>query len=193
MSYDPTAFAALVGKVLEELEDGTWELMADRHGRTYLHRPDLAGSCLALRLCKGRVVARGLCPEAWDVSVLDVPQITVDPQRGPTVIAREIERRLLPSYLATLQQASQRQAEYAAHVEAVQRQTAELATLLGEPLNEDWGRAQPRLHHYRRTADGDLAMVKICGGRSRHRLELSLPHEEALAVVARLVEMWAAR
>ena len=192
MSYDPTAFAALVGKLLEELEEGTWELAESHYGRYYLRRPDLAGSYLAVALEKGRVAIYGLFPDAREVRVGDAPKITVNPKRGPVVIAREVERRLLPRYVALLADATKRQQAHEARMATIQRQAEELALLLGVQV-DGWSQEQPRISRSHHVGSDNIANVEIYAGKGRHRLALSLPHDEALAVVARLVEMWAAR
>ncbi|MCB0079108.1 MAG: hypothetical protein KDD73_17030 [Anaerolineales bacterium] len=106
------------------------------------------------------------------------------------MIAREVERRLLPRYVAALAEATERQAEYKAYVATIQRQAAELAALLDVAVSPDGGETQPRIYRYQRTTDDGLAVVQIQGGYERHRIELTLPHDEALAVVRTLVAVW---
>ena len=189
MEFDPSAFGTLVGKALEELEDGTWELGEERYGRFYLRHPDLHGSCLVLSLSKGRVVVGGLAPTAPDAWGVAWPQITVAPQRGPGVLAREIERRLLPRYREVLAEALEVQREYDEYLRITHEQAAELAALLGVTPDEHGigAPSQPVLIRYQRLPDGDLATLRLRCGRGSHRLELSLPHEQTMAVVELLV------
>lgn len=192
MNYDESAFAALVGKVLEELEDGTWELNEAEHGRFYLHCPALEGSGLDLSLSKGRVVVHGFAsaaPRAWRV---EMPQITVAATRGPEVIAREIERRLLPRYREALQAAMAEQREFDAHERAVQVQAQQLAAIIGEDMDTYHSTTDPLICRYQRLPKGTLATLQLRAGRSRHRLELSLPHDQAVAVVELLAGLWEA-
>ena len=100
---------------------------------------------------------------------------------------REIERRLLPRYREALAAALAEQEKLDAMRATIHTQAQELAALLREQVNLHGSEWQPLLTSYH-----NHASVRIQVGRSSHRLELSLPHEQAVAVVELLREMWAA-
>jgi hypothetical protein len=136
-------FATLAQKIACNLEGWTWEEPkneADRDSRQLLVGP--AGARLHLRYDKygGRIAIHGEYPRdggtiyPWNDK--DRPSaITVSAQREPNAIARDIERRYLPAYLAAYRNGVELLNKARAHDQTKKDLAARLAKLCGECLH----------------------------------------------------------
>lgn len=125
----------------------TWELTEPRRGRTLTLY--IASGADRGKAKKGRLVINGHLPpvpaglSAW--TDLEAGAITCDPARGAAVIARDIQRRLLPGYDAARRQLDDRvrqQKEQNARRDAFARHLAQIPGVERQQYNQDPNYAQ---------------------------------------------------
>jgi hypothetical protein len=136
-------FATFARLIACNLEGWTWEEPkneADRNYRQLLAGPD--GARLQLRCDKysGRIAVHGEYPREggtiYPWSDKERPNaITVSAQREPLAIAKDIERRYLPAYLAAYRKGMELLNKARAHDQAKKDLATRLAKLCGESLH----------------------------------------------------------
>lgn len=133
---------------------------------------------------EGKVTIGTAYPEGWfrkiHTSDIEDPTIRVSRDRGPEVIAKEIERRFLPKYLPIWATITERIATH----DAGDRRAAEVAERLGQvPGWRPWG--QGGLSFY-----GPFnTRVEINWGGSLHFQDHYLDPEPGLAVAAAMADL----
>lgn len=102
MTDDRALLAATAESVAEALEGFSVDTSWDNSWNVPLNGPN--GARIFLSLDRGRVEVGGAYPDGYYQALgsQERHEITVALSRGPVTIAREIVRRLLPGYLATL-------------------------------------------------------------------------------------------
>jgi len=133
-----TAVAAALASLREEFKGATVERRHD-YGATIHGRKQAA---VFIRLLDKRLIISGLYPERLQgrSSGAKTVRITVDPNREPAAIAREIVRRVLPDYLPELVKAQERVIQ--------DRQAADSRRIAAERFN-----AHPLIHTYGTTGE----------------------------------------
>ncbi|SEE48278.1 hypothetical protein [Jiangella alba] len=190
--------AAEVAAELSALTGVTWSVELDRHGWSspdcaWLLAPDdqeLSIRANGHRLT-GRAVIRGVLPDgAREVARVDSRGITVTLGRGARAIAREIHRRLLPTYLPSLAEVREALRRWDEARDRAHAVLAELAPLLGltHERHDRHDRAFVTLH-----GDGFHGFVEVGHSGTPVKLEFTgLSVEIARAMLTALGSRWKA-
>lgn len=190
------AFVELVAQVAASLGE-PWRLDTDpgwdeHHGRQLIG-PEVAGHPAQLFFYSpwnrsGRIAIHGCYPRdaALRSRAAVRVEITVSRERGPAVIAREIIRRLLPTYLGALNAVAVALAAEDAAMQARREVASRLRAILGlEPDSHHSDRDRDRLHV--RVGDA-FGHINIGYGAADVRIELhAVPVAAAEAMLNTLV------
>ena len=193
-----TEFAALAASIAAELgklRGETWTAGPGWHNtQRRLHGPDQAVLYVSTSYQEpGRIAAHGGYPST--TTTVGREDITVAVSRGPAVIAREINRRLLPAYLARLAEVIKYNQTERADYEERGRVLGQVAGLLGgtyrqepyEPGKSGNYSGSVSLYHLPGALFGS---VSASGSPDTLDLDLHVvPRETALKILAVLAEV----
>jgi hypothetical protein len=118
-----------------------WQVVVKYEHNAYLTGPDRRE--IHLRLEGDRLIVSGCYPHFdhphYGEAVIggndEPPRITLNPNRKPVALAREIMRRFIPKYEPLYQLALQRVAQRAAHQRAIASHIIQLTAILGQPAD----------------------------------------------------------
>jgi len=176
-----TDVSTLAGQIATRLGSG-WQA-APGEWVTTLHGPH--GERLSIHRARyqgSRISIHGRYPDVETGQGLPSHQITAAISRGPTAIAADITRRLLPGYRTDLAKAAERIARLAREDAQRERLAAELvATIPGATLGPDAQHATVISWYSQAAGSGS---IRLCGAGTSAQIELSSVPAAVAATIA---------